>query len=395
VRSRRVAAIVGLCAGASAWALSPPPAEGPPPPPGARPALSLAPGAVAPPLSLPIDAPFPEGVEFKISCGYSPCTPYHAHLDDPDEVNDFYALDLIRNQRGNGRGLAVTAAAPGEVVAAGWGQGRWSIYGRIVAIEHDGGDGHLYTSVYAHLSEVSVAVGQRVERKAAIGAMGGSCFGVDDKLAPHLHFALYQGARIESGGPIGGRAVRPEPMEGYTRPVQDLVLTAGIGAREAVYRVVDDQGPGFSITGAVEVTETVAEPFDQWAFGWTEVWTGPEGYGAATRVSSAPARSAGPASAQGQWTPPLEAPGRYRIEAFGPISSAATATAARYRVRTAGGEVECPLDQSAGEGTWRALCGGRVFDLAPGDAVLLDDVTGDTDGRRVAWDALRFVGAPQ
>ena len=76
------------------------------------------------------------------------------------------------------RGDAVKAAAAGEVLFAGWLRG----YGQIVILDH-GGD---LTTVYAHLSRISVAEGNRVGTGQTIGLVGDT--GV--ATGPHLHFEV-------------------------------------------------------------------------------------------------------------------------------------------------------------------------------------------------------------
>jgi septal ring factor EnvC (AmiA/AmiB activator) len=79
-------------------------------------------------------------------------------------------------------GLPVRAVASGDVRFAGWFRG----FGRIVILDH--GDG--YFSVSGHLSEMAVAVGDRVGGGDLIGAVGdtGSLSG------PQLYFEIRRGA---------------------------------------------------------------------------------------------------------------------------------------------------------------------------------------------------------
>lgn len=362
----------------------------------APPAEDLEPGAAPLPAGLALSMPFPEGVELKVSCDYGPrCTWSHDRTDDPDDINDFYALDLIRNQVGNGRGQPVTAAAAGEVVSAGWATGERGIYGRVVVLRHEGGDGHNTFSAYAHLATILVEEGQRVTIKQPVGLMGGSSWFTDDRLAPHVHFAVYRDIDVVDGLPSGGRSVRPEPIDGYRGLVAEQVLVAGDGARAAVYVTVDDADPGFSVSGAsaaeLESYETVPNPWVQWSYGHPEAWTDSSGYGGWTRVLATPARPAGDPLVVGRWTPALPRAGDYRVQVYAAASSGMSATGAVYTVHTAAGPVSCPVDQSAGQGGWLDLCQGRTFALADGAAVSLADDTGDISSRRVGFDAVRFI----
>ena len=86
-----------------------------------------------------------------------------------------------------GVGVPVRAVTAGVVTHAGSGSAGWA--GRYVTIRH--ADGR--STLYAHLSSVSVSVGERVSGGTRIGRVGmtGRTFG------PHLHFELYPaGARV-------------------------------------------------------------------------------------------------------------------------------------------------------------------------------------------------------
>lgn len=78
-------------------------------------------------------------------------------------------------------GTAVHAVADGTVVTAGWG----GSYGYQVVIKH--ADGHY--SQYAHLSQISVKVGQRVGEGRRIGRSGST----GNTTGPHLHFEMRTG----------------------------------------------------------------------------------------------------------------------------------------------------------------------------------------------------------
>jgi len=75
-------------------------------------------------------------------------------------------------------GDPVVAAAAGQVISAGWAGG----YGRCVEIAHGGG----VVTRYAHLSKISVSVGDQVERGERIGSVGST----GNATGPHLHFEI-------------------------------------------------------------------------------------------------------------------------------------------------------------------------------------------------------------
>jgi septal ring factor EnvC (AmiA/AmiB activator) len=79
-------------------------------------------------------------------------------------------------------GDAVRSVAPGEVRFADWFRG----YGRIVILDH----GDRYFTVYGHLSEISVELGDSVEEEQLLGRAGetGSLTG------PSLYFEIRRGS---------------------------------------------------------------------------------------------------------------------------------------------------------------------------------------------------------
>jgi murein DD-endopeptidase MepM/ murein hydrolase activator NlpD len=92
-------------------------------------------------------------------------------------------------------GTPVQAAGPGKVVWAGYGIYRGGHdetdpYGLAVTIRHDFGyqDQALYT-LYGHLSEIKVVVGQHVETGELLGLSGST----GKVTGPHLHFEVRLG----------------------------------------------------------------------------------------------------------------------------------------------------------------------------------------------------------
>jgi murein DD-endopeptidase MepM/ murein hydrolase activator NlpD len=75
-------------------------------------------------------------------------------------------------------GAPVFATAPGTVMEAGYNGG----YGNQIVIEHK----HGYQTLYAHLSEIEVEVGDRIESGDTIGALGNS----GRSTGPHLHYEV-------------------------------------------------------------------------------------------------------------------------------------------------------------------------------------------------------------
>lgn len=84
-------------------------------------------------------------------------------------------------------GAPVTSAAAGRVTWAGWHPGGW---GYLVSIAHAGG----VRTMSAHLSKVSVRVGQLVEVGQRVGLIGSS----GRSFGPHLHFEVrLRGAAVD------------------------------------------------------------------------------------------------------------------------------------------------------------------------------------------------------
>jgi murein DD-endopeptidase MepM/ murein hydrolase activator NlpD len=75
-------------------------------------------------------------------------------------------------------GTPVRPVAAGRVIFSGSYQG----FGRIVAIQH----GKHMSSLYAHFEELSVTVGQLVDRGTVLGVVGSS----GRATGPHLHFEV-------------------------------------------------------------------------------------------------------------------------------------------------------------------------------------------------------------
>ena len=99
-------------------------------------------------------------------------------------------------------GTSVHAVADGEVVWARW----WpegsepAGYGRTLWIYHGmGPDGRPVYSVYAHLSEIEVGEGDRVQQGQVVALTGDTGFGS----GPHLHFAVGRKDPDEGGWEFG------------------------------------------------------------------------------------------------------------------------------------------------------------------------------------------------
>ena len=84
------------------------------------------------------------------------------------------------------KGTPVGAAAAGRVVFAAVGEG----FGKLVVLEH----AHGVRTRYAHLSRITVRVGQYVNARATVGLVGAT----GEATGPHLHFeVLVRGANVD------------------------------------------------------------------------------------------------------------------------------------------------------------------------------------------------------
>lgn len=91
-------------------------------------------------------------------------------------------------------GTPIYAAQTGTVTTAGWG----GAYGNHVIITHVL-NGQVWTTVYAHLSSVSVSAGQRVSQGQNIGGMGST----GNSSGSHLHFEIHRGGYSYSSSSAG------------------------------------------------------------------------------------------------------------------------------------------------------------------------------------------------
>lgn len=95
--------------------------------------------------------------------------PYHPGIDIAKNTGDIVSIDK------------------GKVIRAGWWQGG---YGNAVQIDHGNG----YISTYAHMSVISVSVGDEVDKGQKIGVVGST----GRSTGPHVHFTIqFEGKYID------------------------------------------------------------------------------------------------------------------------------------------------------------------------------------------------------
>ncbi len=131
---------------------------------------------------------------------------------------------------GNAMGTPVLAIADGEVVFAGldldpdrWGP-QPDFYGRLVVLRHPQTvDGLPLFSLYGHVSETTVAVGQAVARGDTIARVGSA--GV--ALGPHLHLEVRVGPSPADYGRTRNAELFLAPLAGHGTIVGRVVDAAG------------------------------------------------------------------------------------------------------------------------------------------------------------------------
>jgi len=156
----------------------PPPPPPPPPPPAAAPAAppAAAPAPAYQPAAVSEPEPESEPAPARASSGY--IWPFYSSISQYFS-GSHRGIDID----GFGRyGATISAAASGTVVLAAY---QDYGYGNYVIIQHADGS----QTLYAHLSEIWVSLGQYVTQGQGIGALGSTGYST----GPHLHFEVHIG----------------------------------------------------------------------------------------------------------------------------------------------------------------------------------------------------------
>lgn len=142
-------------------------------------------------------------------------------------------------------GTPIVAAAPGTVIRADTSNtpffcptlGQNVSNQQTVTVQHALADGTAVASLYTHLSQVQVAVGQTVRRGQALGLSGNTGCSTN----PHLHFETYRlvGSRWVTIDPYGWTGVEADPWALHPDGATSMGLWVAGSApklfREAVY----------------------------------------------------------------------------------------------------------------------------------------------------------------
>ncbi|MEO8603366.1 MAG: M23 family metallopeptidase [bacterium] len=106
--------------------------------------------------------------------------PVHGRISSPFGDRLHPILHQVRPHTGvdiaAAAGTPILAPASGRVISAGWRGG----YGLAVVVDHGNGD----STLYGHMSSISVGVGDQVESGAVLGRVGQT----GRATGPHVHF---------------------------------------------------------------------------------------------------------------------------------------------------------------------------------------------------------------
>lgn len=181
----------------------------------------------------------------------------------PAIMTQSYA-DHVRAARANGwsnynggidwaipQGTPVSASAVGRVTVA---RHDATGYGMHVRISHDGG----WLTIYAHLSQLMVQVGETVRAGQVIGKSGNT----GNSTGPHLHFEVRHNGYAVDPQPL---FVQPDPGEppvtvGRRVEAGDMGRITGVGLRiRSAPTLTDDTIIGHAVPGAIVPVDAVTD----------------------------------------------------------------------------------------------------------------------------------------
>jgi len=255
-------------------------------------------------------------------------------------------------------GTNVLAAAAGTVVVAEW--GNWGGYGRTIVISHSNG----YYTVYAHLDQLLVGVGDSVTAGQHIAESGATPQGTP----AHLHFGVRHGGWTNTTyavDPFGWRGEGRDPLSDYNGKVSTcLWRSRDEDPISCADTIVEDAGRGSTIAGT-----------------WLISTLG-NGYHMYYR------RNTTESTIYATWLATTTVGGVYKVYAYIP-SQNATTRQATYQVWTASGWVSRTIDQLRYSDVWVLL---GTYRLPANYAyVVLSANTGEPANTTwVAADAIKF-----
>ncbi len=269
----------------------------------------------------------------------------------------------------------ILAAAPGTVVWVGNSDDGCATPARGVIIDHGNG----YRTLYWHLSEIHVELGQQVSAGDQLGIVGASGCAI----GPHLHFQTqYLGRDVD---PYGWCSTEPDPWTRYAVGIDSRWLWADrpnpCSLPGDVVAVVPGQA-GFSSTG--DGWQTAPIGVDN-----VTLWTPSQPISPTDALSdtitelsddSATTPTPLPPPKTATWQPTLPGPGRYRVLAYIPyyVNGHDDATTAQYTVHHSGGTSKVLVNQFVYANDWADL-GTYDFDPAQPASVELNNATLEAD----------------
>ena len=202
--------------------------------------VTASPAGAAPLTSYEMPFPCGESWTGTTRAGHSP-SPFSVDWNRPDDVGD-----------------AVVAAAAGVVTTAVPDGTRG--YGRYVVVDHGNGE----SSLYGHLSSVSVGVGQMVDQGTLLGTVGDT----GNASGPHLHFEerlngkdlapYFHGAAFSFGSTAQSTNCPDVPLAGNFTG-DGIAELAVFDRSTATFQISEPTGPAFVTFGVGTDTPVVGD----------------------------------------------------------------------------------------------------------------------------------------
>ncbi|MCW1969350.1 MAG: peptidoglycan DD-metalloendopeptidase family protein [Anaerolineae bacterium] len=248
-------------------------------------------------------------------------------------------------------------------------------YGIHVVLRH----ANNYYTLYAHMSEISVQVGQTVKAGTVVGLSGNT----GNSTGPHLHFGVYRVPSVANVSvPNENYATDPFGWLDTTSP--DPLInhpTTGRGAEAVCLWRSDDKDEYHCNDVIIEDDDAKLSAVLTGDWKTSNIGLNGSHYISNTEKVESPAHAS--------WKNTIRQAGLHRIEVFVPSQNATTRTA-KYRIYT-GNNVwqEVIIDQLPYNNEWVTL---GVYELPVGEShVWLSSNTDEPNGTtRIAADAIRY-----
>jgi len=256
-------------------------------------------------------------------------------------------------------GTDVLAAAAGRVVYSDI----WGCYGHTIVIDHQNG----YYTMYSHLNQRLVGVGDSVTSGQHIGESGNSVGPGCDPVGGHLHFGVRHGGYLNTTyavDPFGWRGAGRDPLFDYNgKESICLWRSRDEDPISCADTIVEDAGRGSAIAGAWNVS------------------TMGNGYHMYYRYTTSDH------NIYATWTSTATIRGPYKVYAYIPSQNATTHNAT-YWIYTVDGWRDFHIDQWAHSDEW-ILMGTYTLPANYAHVWMYAD-TGESPARWIAADAIKF-----